>query len=56
VSQIFIDIVAGDENDPEEMKQKVLEMEDELDKLTKMQQQVERQISSASDALDENSM
>lgn len=40
----------------EEMKKRVLEMEEELDKLTKMQQQVEKQITSASDRLDENSI
>ena len=32
------------------------EMEEELDRLNKMQQQVERQISSASDSIDEKSI
>lgn len=45
-----------DEVEPEEMKKRVQEMEEELDKLTKMQQQVEQQITSASDRIDENSM
>lgn len=46
------------EEDPEleEMKRRVQEMEDEHDKLSKMQQQVERQISTAADSIDENSM
>lgn len=38
------------------MKRRVEEMENELEKLTKMQQQVERQISSAADKIDENSI
>lgn len=42
--------------EPEDMRKKVLEMESELDKLTKMQMQVEKQITSASDSIDENSM
>ena len=44
------------EIDPEEMKKRVLEMEQELENLTSMQQQVEKQITSASDRMDENSM
>jgi archaellum component FlaC len=44
------------EDEPEDMNKRVLEMEDELNKLTEMQQQVERQIHSASDSLDENSV
>ena len=46
------------EDDPEleEMKRRVREMEDEHDKLSKMQQQVERQITTAADSIDENSM
>jgi predicted transcriptional regulator len=42
--------------DPEEMLGKVREMENELENLTKVQLQVEKQINSVSDALDENSM
>ena len=38
------------------MKQRVQEMEQELEMLTKMQQQVDNQITSASDRLDDNSM
>jgi hypothetical protein len=45
-----------EEVESDEMKKKVLEMEQELDQLTKMQQQVERQINTTSDRLDENSM
>eukprot|EP00607_Mallomonas_marina_P002394 CAMPEP_0182428124 /NCGR_PEP_ID=MMETSP1167-20130531/21045_1 /TAXON_ID=2988 /ORGANISM="Mallomonas Sp, Strain CCMP3275" /LENGTH=164 /DNA_ID=CAMNT_0024610815 /DNA_START=85 /DNA_END=576 /DNA_ORIENTATION=+ len=47
-----------EEEDPEleEMKRRVQEMEDEHDKLSKMQQQVEKQITSASDSIDENSI
>lgn len=40
----------------DEMQKRVQEMEEELEKLTKMQQQVDKQINSASDRLDENSM
>ena len=42
--------------DSEEMKRRVAEMEEELLKISNMQQQVERQISSAADKIDENSM
>ena len=42
--------------DPEAMKRRVEEMENELEKLTKMQQQVERQINTAADKIDENSI
>jgi hypothetical protein len=45
-----------DGDEPEKMKARVLEMEEELNKLTEMQQQVEKQITSASDRIDENSM
>eukprot|EP00600_Ochromonadales_sp_CCMP1393_P010313 CAMPEP_0174975868 /NCGR_PEP_ID=MMETSP0004_2-20121128/12688_1 /TAXON_ID=420556 /ORGANISM="Ochromonas sp., Strain CCMP1393" /LENGTH=176 /DNA_ID=CAMNT_0016226779 /DNA_START=42 /DNA_END=568 /DNA_ORIENTATION=- len=45
-----------DDAEPEKMKKRVLEMEEELDQLTKMQQQVENQISTASDKMDENSI
>ena len=46
------------EEDPEleDMKRRVQEMEDEQDKLTKLQQQVEKQINSAADSIDENSV
>lgn len=42
--------------EPEEMKKQVQEMEQELDKLNKIQQQVERQISNTADAIDEKSI
>ena len=42
--------------DSEEMKRRVAEMEEELLKISNMQQQVERQINSAADKIDENSM
>lgn len=45
-----------DEVEPEKFKMRVLEMEEELEKLTKMQAQVEKQISSTSDKMDESSM
>mmetsp|Transcript_19805 Transcript_19805/g.44131 ORF Transcript_19805/g.44131 Transcript_19805/m.44131 type:complete len:121 (-) Transcript_19805:297-659(-) len=45
-----------DGDEPEKMKARVLEMEEELNKLTEMQQQVEKQITSASDKIDENSI
>lgn len=48
--------VNDEEIGPEEMKQRVQEMEQELEMLTKMQQQVDNQITSASDRLDDNSM
>ncbi len=38
------------------MQRRVKEMEEELDKLSKMQQQVEKQISSAADSVDEKSI
>lgn len=41
---------------PEEMQKRVLEMEEELQQLSKLQEQVESQISTASDKIDENSM
>lgn len=41
---------------PEEMQKRVLEMEEELNKLTSMQEQVSGQLSSAADKLDECSM
>eukprot|EP01036_Dinobryon_divergens_P056260 gene56260-75119_t len=39
----------GEDPELEEMKRRVQEMEDEHDKLSKMQQQVERQITTAAD-------
>jgi len=42
--------------EPEEIRKRVKEMEDELDNLTKTQAEVEKQINSASDGIDENSM
>lgn len=42
--------------DPEAMKRRVDEMEEELNKLTKMQEQTGRQIHSALTSLDEKSM
>ena len=42
--------------EPEEMQKRVLEMEEELEQLTKLQKQVDSQISTASDKIDENSM
>ena len=47
---------AQKDEEPEAMKRRVEEMENELEKLTKMQQQVERQINSAADKIDENSI
>ena len=47
---------AGDGAEPEEFNARVQEMEEELANLTKMQQQVESEITSASDRIDENSM
>ena len=43
-------------DDEDVMKRRVLEMEDELNKLQKMQEQTDRQIHSALDSLDEKSM
>jgi hypothetical protein len=45
-----------DGEDPEEMKRRVEEMEEELLQLSNMQKQVERQINTAADRIDENSM
>lgn len=49
---------ADGEEDPEleEMKRRVQEMEDEQEKLNKLQQQVEKQINSTADSIDENSV
>ena len=47
---------SADVVEPEQFKQRVLEMEEELEKLTKMEQQVEKQITSATDKIDETSM
>jgi predicted transcriptional regulator len=44
------------DEEPEEMMRRVEEMEDELEKINKMQQQLDRQINTASDKIDENSM
>ena len=44
------------DGEPEEMKRRVQEMEEELDMLNKMQQQVEKQISTAADNVDEKSI
>jgi len=46
----------GDGAEIEEMKKRVQEMEEEHDKLTKMQHQVEKQINATSDGIDENSI
>ena len=49
----------GDNDDGaeiEEMKKRVQEMEEEHEKLTMMQHQVEKQINATSDGIDENSM
>jgi hypothetical protein len=46
----------GEDLDPNDMKKKVEEMEEELEKLTKMQQQVTDQLVTAADKVDENSM
>jgi len=45
-----------DDPELEEMNRRVQEMEEEHAKLSKMQQQVERQMSSVAESLDENSM
>jgi polyadenylate-binding protein 2 len=45
-----------DESEKEMMKNRVAEMENELEKLTKMQMQVEQQITTVSDSIDENSI
>lgn len=55
------DVYYGEEEpedleDLEVMKRRVQEMEDEHDKLNKIQQQVEKQIKSAADSIDENSV
>ena len=51
------DYEEGDyEQNAEGEMQRVLEIEEELDKLTKMQAAVEGKISSVSDSIDENSM
>ncbi len=51
VHNIFKNIWSGLNRIPDE-----LEMDEELDNLNKMQMQAEKQLTSASDSLDENSM
>jgi hypothetical protein len=46
----------GDGVEPEDFNARVQEMEDELEQVTKLQQQVEKELTSASDKIDENSM
>lgn len=48
--------IIGGEDHADGMKKRMLEMEEELDRLNKMQQQVEKQISTASDSIDEKSI
>jgi hypothetical protein len=55
-SMACVDDQEGYDQNSEEMKRRVAEMEEELLKISNMQQQVERQISSAADKIDENSM
>ena len=51
------DVVAGNgEDDIEEMKRRVQEMENEHEKLEQMQQSVDKQLTSAEQSIDENSM
>lgn len=47
---------AEGEEEPEEMQKRVQEMEEELDHLTKLQQNVDSQILTAADKIDENSV
>lgn len=47
---------AGGEEEPEEMQKRVQEMEEELDHLTKLQQNVDSHILTAADKIDENSV
>ena len=46
----------GSGEDPEDMNNRVLEMEEELNRLNSEQNQLENQITSASDKIDENSV
>ena len=46
----------GEDPEIEEMRKRVQEMEEEQEKLTNLQHQVEKQIHSAADSLDENSV
>lgn len=46
----------GEDTEIEEMKKRVQEMEEEQEKLTQLQHQVEKQIHTAADSIDENSV
>jgi archaellum component FlaC len=46
----------GDDPELEDMKRRVEAMEEEQEKLSKLQQQVEKQLHSAADSIDENSV
>jgi predicted transcriptional regulator len=48
--------VDGGDDEIEEMKRRVQEMESEHEKLSEMQQNVDKQLSTAEQAIDENSM
>lgn len=50
------DVGAGGDAEIEEMKRRVQEMENEHEKLTEMQQSVDKQLSTAEMSIDENSM
>ncbi len=61
-AELFYDVRNDDEQhedgniEPEDMNTRVLEMEEELNKLNNAQNQLEKQITNASDKLDELSM
>jgi len=56
-SEMYADTdVGGGDAEIEDMKRRVQEMENEHEKLTEMQQSVDKQLSSAEQSIDENSM
>lgn len=55
-AELYGDTDIGGDAEIEEMKKKVQDMENESEKLAQMQQSVDKQLNSAADAIDENSM
>ena len=54
--ELYGDTEINGDAEIEEMKRKVQDMENESEKLAQMQQSVDKQLTSAADAIDENSM
>ena len=55
-AELYGDTEISGDADIDEMKRRVEEMENENSKLNQMQQSVDKQLTNASDSIDENSM